>query len=44
MTQKQFNDRMNNPNKYQLEEPSSNRSRRFECAPPISICPLSTPK
>lgn len=30
LTQKQFNDRMNNPDKYQLEDPSSNRSHRFE--------------
>jgi RHS repeat-associated protein len=30
LTQKEFNDRMNNPTKYQLEEPSSNRSRKHE--------------
>lgn len=30
LTQKQFNDRMNDPNKYQLEDPSSNRSHQFE--------------
>jgi len=30
LTQKQFNDRMNNPDLYQLEDPSSNRSHRFE--------------
>ncbi|HDS1157894.1 TPA: HNH/ENDO VII family nuclease [Stenotrophomonas maltophilia] len=33
LTQKQFNDRMNNPDKYQLEDPSSNRSHRFEKKP-----------
>ncbi len=30
LTQKQFNDRMNDPSKYQLEDPSSNRSHRYE--------------
>jgi hypothetical protein len=30
LTQQQFNDRMNDPNKYQLEDPSSNRSHRYE--------------
>jgi len=30
LTQKQFNDRMNNPDYYQIESPSSNRSRIFE--------------
>lgn len=30
LTQKQFNDRMNNPDKYQIESPSSNRSHKFE--------------
>lgn len=30
LTQKQFNDRMNDPKKYQLEDPASNRSHRFE--------------
>jgi hypothetical protein len=30
LNQKQFNDRMNNPDLYQLEDPSSNRSRRYE--------------
>jgi hypothetical protein len=30
LTQEQFNDRMNDPNKYQLEDPSSNRSHRYE--------------
>ncbi len=30
LTQKQFNDRMNNPDLYQLEDPSSNRSHRYE--------------
>jgi RHS repeat-associated protein len=30
LSQKQFNDRMNNPNKYQIENPSSNRSHKFE--------------
>jgi HNH/ENDO VII superfamily nuclease with conserved GHE residues len=29
-TQEQFNDHMNNPDFYQLEDLSSNRSRRFE--------------
>jgi hypothetical protein len=31
LTQKEFNDRMNDPDKYQLEDPSSNRSRKYEC-------------
>lgn len=30
LTQKEFNDRMNDPDLYQLEDPSSNRSRRYE--------------
>lgn len=30
LTQEQFNDRMNNPDYYQLEDPSSNRSHQFE--------------
>lgn len=30
LTQKHFNDRMNDSTKYQLESPSSNRSRRYE--------------
>jgi hypothetical protein len=30
LSQKQFNDRMNNPDKYQLEDPASNRSHEFE--------------
>lgn len=30
LTQKEFNDRMNDPSIYQLEDPSSNRSHRFE--------------
>jgi len=30
LTQKEFNDRMNNPNLYQLEDPSSNRSHAYE--------------
>ncbi len=30
LTQKQFNDRMNNPDKYQIESPSANRSHAFE--------------
>lgn len=30
LDQKQFNDRMNDPSKYQLEDPSSNRSRKHE--------------
>jgi len=33
LTQKEFNDRMNDPNKYQLEDPSSNRSHRYEKKP-----------
>jgi hypothetical protein len=32
-SQKEFNDRMNDPSKYQLEDPSSNRSRRYEKRP-----------
>ncbi len=30
MNQKDFNNNMNNPDKYQLEDPSSNRSHRYE--------------
>jgi hypothetical protein len=30
MTQKEFNDMMNNPNIYQIEEPISNMSHQFE--------------
>ena len=30
LTQKEFNDRMNNPDIYQIEDPSSNRSRKYE--------------
>ena len=30
LTQKQFNDRMNNPDLYQLEDPISNRSHQYE--------------
>lgn len=30
LTQEQFNDRMNNPDLYQIESPSSNRSHKFE--------------
>jgi hypothetical protein len=33
MTQKEFNDRMNNPDLYQLEDRSSNRSHRYEEKP-----------
>lgn len=33
LTQKEFNDRMNNPDMYQLEDPSTNRSRVFEQKP-----------
>lgn len=33
LKQRQFNDRMNNADLYQLEDPSSNRSRRFEQRP-----------
>lgn len=30
LTQEQFNDKMNNPDLYQIEDPSSNRSHQFE--------------
>ena len=30
LSQKEFNERMNDPNLYQLEDPSANRSRRYE--------------
>jgi hypothetical protein len=30
LTQKEFNERMNNPDFYQLEDPRSNRSHRYE--------------
>ena len=30
LTQKQFKDRMNNPDYYQIESPSSNRSHKYE--------------
>lgn len=30
LTQSQFNDRMNNPDLYQIEDPSSNRSHQYE--------------
>jgi len=30
LTQRQFNDRMNNPDLYQLENPSTNRSHKYE--------------
>ena len=30
LTQKQFNDRMNNPDYYQIEDPFSNRGHKFE--------------
>lgn len=30
MTQEQFNDHMNNPDFYQIEDPASNRSHRYE--------------
>jgi len=30
LSQQQFNNKMNDPNKYQLEDPSSNRSHKFE--------------
>jgi RHS repeat-associated protein len=33
LTQKEFNDRMNDPDLYQIENPSSNRSRRYEQKP-----------
>jgi hypothetical protein len=33
LTQKEFNDRMNNPDLYQLESPSTNRSRIYEQKP-----------
>ena len=30
LTQEQFNDKMNNPDLYQIEDPSTNRSHQFE--------------
>jgi hypothetical protein len=30
LNQKQFNDKMNNPDKYQIEDPSTNRSHKYE--------------
>jgi hypothetical protein len=33
LSQKPFNDRMNDPSKYQLEDPSSNRSHKYEQKP-----------
>lgn len=30
LTQKEFNDRMNDPSKYQLENPADNRSHKYE--------------
>ena len=33
LTQAEFNERMNNPDLYQIEAPSSNRSRRYEQRP-----------
>jgi hypothetical protein len=30
LTQQEFNEKMNNPNLYQLEDPHNNRSHRFE--------------
>jgi RHS repeat-associated protein len=33
LAQKQFNDRMNDPNKYQIEDPCSNRSHCYEQKP-----------
>jgi hypothetical protein len=33
LTQKKFNDRMNDPDKYQLEDPASNRSHKYEQKP-----------
>jgi hypothetical protein len=33
LTQEQFNDRMNNPDLYQIESPSSNRSHQHEQGP-----------
>jgi RHS repeat-associated protein len=33
LTQKEFNDRMNNPDLYQIENPRSNRSHRYEKKP-----------
>ena len=30
LTQKEFNDRMNNPYLYQIEDPHTNRSHKFE--------------
>jgi hypothetical protein len=34
LTQKQFNDRMNNPDLYQIEDPASNRSHKYEAKDP----------
>ena len=34
LTQKEFNDRMNNPDLYQIEDPSTNRSHQFEAKDP----------
>lgn len=33
LTQREFNDRMNNPDLYRLENPSTNRSRVYEQKP-----------
>jgi len=30
LTQREFNDRLNDPKLYQIENPSTNRSRRYE--------------
>src|SRR5699024_10932228 len=30
LSQKEFNDRMNNPDYYQIEDPSTNRSHKYE--------------
>jgi hypothetical protein len=30
LTQKEFNERMNDPGKYQIEDPSSNRGHKYE--------------
>ena len=31
LTQEEFNDRMNNPDYYRIEDPHNNRSHEFEC-------------
>lgn len=43
LSQKEFNDRMNNSSKYQLEDPSSNRSHRFEAKGDVPLRPSQAP-